>query len=215
LAATPTTTLPPGRRRGGHSRRPDLDDASLQPLHDAVGVTAIDDTTIEFTLSVPKPTFPIILSLWMTFPVPTHLEPFASATPATPGDWGTDPTALVYNGPYVLDSYTPQQQVELSPNPSWSEEYSPVGKAPTLDKLTIRFIDDLAQAANAYRTDELQATDTDLTHLEALVSEFGEGEEYFKFLAPSTRGVEMNLEHPPLDNLDVRLALSGRSTAKR
>ena len=183
-----------------------LDDASLQPLHDAVGVSAVDDLTVEFSLNEPQPTFPIILSLWMTFPVPTHLEPFASATPGTPGDWGTDPAALAYNGPYVLDSYTPQDQVELSPNPSWSADYSPVGKAPTLDKLTIKFIDDLSQAANAYRNDELQATDTDLTQLEALRSDFPD--EYFKFLAPSTRGVEINLDREPLDNVDVRLALS-------
>ncbi|HET9476826.1 MAG TPA: peptide ABC transporter substrate-binding protein [Dehalococcoidia bacterium] len=185
-----------------------LDDASLQPLQDAVGVTAIDDTTIEIKLSVPKPTFPIILSLWMTFPVPVHLPRFAAATPSAPGDWGTDPAALAYNGPYVMDSYTPQLEGVLSPNPNWSEEYSAVGKAPTLDKITVRYIDDLSQAANAYRSGELDATDVDLTQLETLVSEFGDGEEYFKFLAPSTRGVEMNLEHPPLDNLDVRLALS-------
>ncbi len=185
-----------------------LDDASLQPLQDAVGVKALGDTTIEFTLSVPKPTFPIILSLWMTFPVPTHLPRFAAATPSAPGDWGTDPKALAYNGPYVLDTYTPQLESVLTPNPNWSEEYSSVGKAPTLDKLTVRYIDDLSQAANAYRSGELQATDVDLTQLETLRSEFGDGKEYFKQLAPSTRGVEMNLEHKPLDNLDVRLALS-------
>lgn len=177
----------------------------LAALQDAVGVTAVDDLTIEFTLSTEKPTFPIILSLWMTFPVPVHLPRFASATGAAPGDWGTDPAALAYNGPYILTSYTAQDSVTLEPNPNWA---APADVAPTLDLITIKFIDDLAQAANAYRTGELVETDVDLTQLEQLRTEFGDGEEYFKFLAPSTRGLEMNLEKPPLDQLEVRLALS-------
>jgi ABC-type oligopeptide transport system substrate-binding subunit len=141
----------------------------------------------------------------MTFPVPVHIDRFANATPSAPGDWGTDPAALAYNGPYQLDAYSPQESVELSPNPNWA---APADVSPTLDKLTIRFIDDLAVAANAYRTDEVSSTDVDLTQLEQLIAEFGEDEEYFKFLAPSTRGLEMQLEKPPLDIFEFRLALS-------
>lgn len=180
-------------------------DPAVAELESAVGVRAVDDLTIEFTLSTEKPTFPIILSLWMTFPVPVHLPRFANATPAEPGDWGTDPAQLAYNGPYVLISYAPQDNVVLEPNPNWA---APDGVSPTLDQITIRFIDDLAQAANAYRTGELDASDVDLTQLEQLRNEFGDGEEYFKFLAPSTRGLEMQMEKPPLDQLEVRLALS-------
>jgi ABC-type oligopeptide transport system substrate-binding subunit len=187
---------------------PDATDEELQPLHDAVAVEAVDDTTVEFTLLEPQPTFPIIISLWMTFPVPVHIDRFANATPTAPGDWGTDGSALAFNGPYVLTGYSPQESATLEPNESWSADYSPVNAAPTLDTLTIRFIDDLAQAANAYRNDELSSTDVDLTQLETIVSEFGEGEEYFKFLTPSTRGLQMQMEVPPLDDFNVRLALS-------
>ncbi len=180
-------------------------DPAVAALEDAVGVKAIDNLTLEIKLSSEKPTFPIILSLWMTFPVPVHLDRFANATPDEPGAWGTDPAALVYNGPYVLTAYSPKDSVVLAPNANWA---APAGVKPTLAKITIQFIDDLAQAANAYRTGELQSTDVDLTQLESLVTEFGDGEEYFKFLAPSTRGLEMNLEKPPLDKFEVRLALS-------
>jgi oligopeptide transport system substrate-binding protein len=177
----------------------------LDALEAAVGVRAVDDTTIEFTLSTQKPTFPIILSLWMTFPVPVHIDRFANATPEEPGEWGTDPAALAYNGPYVLTAYSPQESVTLEPNPNWA---APAGVSPTLDSITIRFIDDLAQAANGYRTGELSSTDVDLTQLEQLRNEFGDGEEYFKFLTPSTRGLEMQVEKPPLDIFEFRLALS-------
>jgi len=194
---------PDGEAETADDLAPDAPEVAA--LQDAVGVTAVDDLTIEFTLSTEKPTFPIILSLWMTFPVPVHIDRFATATPGAPGDWGTDPAALAYNGPYILTSYSPQDSVTLEPNPNWA---APAGVSPTLDQITIKFIDDLAQAANAYRTGELSETDVDLTQLEQLRTEFGDGEEYFKFLAPSTRGLEMNTEKPPLDILEVRLALS-------
>ncbi len=181
------------------------DSAEVAALAEAVGVKAVDDLTIEFSLNEPQPTFPIILSLWMTFPVPVHLDRFANATPAAPGDWGTDGSALAFNGPYILTGYTPQDSATLAPNPNWA---APAGVSPTLDTITIKFIDDLAQAANAYRTGELDATDVDLTQLESLVTEFGDGEEYFKFLTPSTRGLEMNMEKEPLNIPEFRLALA-------
>ena len=46
-----------------------------QALEDLIGVRAIDDTTIEFTIAEAQPTFNIILSLWMTFPEPQHHNP--------------------------------------------------------------------------------------------------------------------------------------------
>lgn len=174
----------------------------LQALRDAVGVRAVDDLTVEITLANPQPTFPIILSLWMTFPVPAHLFP-------DPGEeWPAGPSApdqLAYNGPYMMTEYTPQDSAVLVPNPNWA---APNGVSPTLDSLTLRFIDDTSVANNAYRNDEIQYSLADTTVLDAVVSEFGEGEEYFKNLKASTRGLEMNLDRPPLDNKDVRLALS-------
>ncbi|HUF52291.1 MAG TPA: peptide ABC transporter substrate-binding protein [Dehalococcoidia bacterium] len=171
----------------------------LQALLAEVGVEATDDTTLVITLSTPKPTFPIILSLWMTFPVPSHLVP-------DPGqEWPTDPAGLAYNGPYVLTEYTPQDHVTLIPNENWA---APNDISPTLDTLTIRFIDDYAVANDAYRTSEVLFARADTAVLSSVVSEFGEGDQYFKAGQPSTRGLQMNLEVAPLDNLEVRLAVS-------
>ena len=41
--------------------------------------------TIEFTLQQPGPAFEILLSLWMTFPVPEHLLPGPQRLPGPPG----------------------------------------------------------------------------------------------------------------------------------
>jgi oligopeptide transport system substrate-binding protein len=165
-------------------------------------VHAIGATTVEYKLIDPQPTFPIILSLWVTFPSPVHLLPNSSDT------WPSGPEApgeLAYNGPYILTGYSSGDNVTLEPNPEWA---APAGVIPTLDRITIKFIDDLAVAANAYRSGEIDATGANVTQLDSLISEFGEGEEYFTSLSPATSGLYLQMEKPPLDKLDVRLALS-------
>ncbi|MDO8691487.1 MAG: peptide ABC transporter substrate-binding protein [Dehalococcoidia bacterium] len=168
-----------------------------QSLEDAIGVKALNDTTLEITLNQAQPTWTIILSLWMTFPAPKHLFQ------TTGDDWPTDPAKLAYNGPYILTSYTAQAEVTLAPNPNWA---APAGVKPTLDKLTIKFIDDLAQADRAFGTGELDFANVDQTQLATIAGQYPK--EYIKDIKPSTRGLEMNLKVPPLEKLDVRLALS-------
>lgn len=173
-----------------------------QALEDAIGVNAVDDTTLEIKLQNPQPTFQIILSLWMTFPAPVHK--FSGAT-SDPWPDGSDPSALAFNGPYMMTEYVSADHITLEPNPNWA---APEGISPTLDRLTLRLIDDSAVAVNAFRTGELEFADVDVTQLETLVAEFGEGEQYFKYPLPSTRGLEYNLADPALSNLNLRLALA-------
>jgi oligopeptide transport system substrate-binding protein len=172
-----------------------------QALEDAIGVNAVDDTTLEINLLNPQPTFPILMSLWMTFPAPKHKFPTGTTSEA----WPTDPTQLVFNGPYAITEYVDADHLTLVPNENWA---APNGIRPTLDQITVRLIDDSAVAVDAYRTGELDFSDVDTSQLRTIVDEFGEGEEYFKFLLPSTRGLEMNMEDPALSNLDLRLALA-------
>jgi oligopeptide transport system substrate-binding protein len=179
------------------------DDPQLETLRAAVGVEASDDHTVVFTLENPQPTFPIILSLWMTFPVPAHILPDPGATwPANPDV----PSTLVFNGPYMMTGYTAGTDATFEPNPNWKAEYGPFNAVPTLDKYTIRWIDDFAVAQRAYENDELDQTTVDLTQLAATVAEFEPTGEYFKHVKAGTRGLEMNVDNPPLDNKDVRMA---------
>jgi oligopeptide transport system substrate-binding protein len=178
-----------------------------QALEDAIGVTAIDDTTIEITVQEAQPTFGIILSLWMTFPAPVHLLPNSSdlwpdPAPATPDQ-------LAYNGPYVLAEYTPGDSAVLEPNPNWA---APDDISPTLDQITLRFIDDFAVADNAYRTGEVDFANVDEAQLQALMDEFEPTGEYLRVVFPGTVGVQMQMENPTLGDpdtgQDVRLALT-------
>ncbi len=171
--------------------------AELDRLKSAVGVTVTGDK-IEFKLVSAQPTFTVLLSLWTYFPVPSHLLP-------DPGEkWPVPPSPkLAYNGPYMVQDYTPQDSITLVPNPNWA---APNGIKPTLDKLVIKYIDKNDVADNAYRTGELDQVFADLGNLASIKAEFGD--QYFRNAVPETRGVEFNLKKPPLDILEFRLALS-------
>ncbi|MEX2238901.1 MAG: peptide ABC transporter substrate-binding protein [Dehalococcoidia bacterium] len=179
----------------------DLASVDLQALEDAIGVTAVDDLTLEITLAQPAPTFPIIMALWMTFPVPIHLDQFASQTADAPGEWGADPGSLAYNGPYVWTDYSTGDRAVVEPNPNWSGAVQP-----TLERIDLPFIDDAAVADNAFRNDELQFALADSAQLRQLEQEFGD--EYLLAVVPTTRGVEMQLDDEVLSDLNVRLALA-------
>jgi len=180
----------------------DLDASTIDAavMEAAIGAKALDDTTIEFTLTDAQPTFQMILSLWLTFPSPVHLLPNSS------DEWpdGLDASALAFNGPYQMIEYKPQDFLKMRPNPNWSPAEG--GVEPTLDTLTIDFIDDNSVSNNAYRNDELDSAMADRAVLQAVVSEFGD--EYLKLVQPATRGLEMQLTDPTLAKLEVRLALA-------
>lgn len=178
-----------------------------QALEDAIGVEAIDDTTLEITIQEPQPTFGIILSLWMTFPVPVHLfpnssDPWPEPAPASPGE-------LAYNGPYMMTKYVPGDSLVLEPNPNWA---APNDISPTLDEITLRFIDDFAVADNAYRAGEVDFANADEAQLRALIDEFEPTGEYKGVIFPGTVGLQMQMADPTLGDAetgqDVRLALT-------
>src|SRR3990170_1869587 len=180
----------------------DLDASTIDAaaMEAAIGAKAPDDTTVEFTLTDAQPTFQMILSLWLTFPSPVHLLPNSA------DEWpdGLDASKLAFNGPYMLLEYKPQDFIKMGPNPNWSPAEG--GATPTLDSLTLKFIDDASVSNNAYRNDELDFALADKAVLTAVVQEFGD--EYFKLVRPSTRGLEMQLKDPTLADLEVRLALA-------
>jgi oligopeptide transport system substrate-binding protein len=97
----------------------------------------------------------------------------------------------------------------MEPNPNWA---APNDISPTLDKLTLRFIDDFAVSSNAFRTGEVDFTNADESTLTALIDEFEPTGEYLKVLFPGTVGLEMQMNDPVLGDpdtgLDVRLALN-------
>jgi len=159
-----------------------------------VGVRAVDATTIEIKLQTAQPTFPIILAMWPTFPVPKHKVATVDA------DW-PGPMENVYNGPFMPSAYVENDRMELVPNPNWAGS-----EKPKVEKIILRYIDDAAVANNAYRSGELDVAIANTTQLAVLRSEFPD--ELISYPSTSTLGLEFQLSKPIWAKKEVRLAFS-------
>jgi oligopeptide transport system substrate-binding protein len=170
--------------------------AELQALRDAVGVKAVDDTTLEVTLLQPKSTFTTIMSLWSAFPARQDIiDKYAEK-------W-TDPGNIVVNGPYTITEFVPKDHVTLVPNPNWALE-----PKPTIQKLTIKFIDDTSVAFRAYQTGEIDLVNFPESEIPTVKADSKLNEAYVLEGTGRIDAIEMQLKDPTLAKFDVRLALS-------
>jgi oligopeptide transport system substrate-binding protein len=160
----------------------------------AIGIRAVDATTLEIKLDKQKPTFHSILALWMTFPVPKHLV-------KAPGAPWPGPLENVYNGPFMPKAYTEKSSMELVPNPHWSGK-----EKPKVEKIVLRYVEDDATSNNAYRSGELDIARANTPQLDVLQSEFPK--ELVSYRAAVTIGLQFQMENPILAKKEVRLALS-------
>jgi oligopeptide transport system substrate-binding protein len=168
----------------------------LQALRDGVGVEAVDDTTLQVTLLQPKTTFATIMSLWSAFPARLDvIDQF--------GEKWTDPGNIVVNGPYTITEFVPKDHVLLEPNPNWALE-----PKPTVQKLTIKFIDDTSVAFRAYQTGEIDIVNFPESEIPTVEADADLKAAYLKEGTGRMDAVEMQLEDPTLSDFNVRLALS-------
>lgn len=85
---------------------------NFEELRAAVGVSAPDERTVQFTLKEPAAYFPSITGLWVTFPMPQ----------AAIEEWGdnwTEAGLIVTNGPYTLREWIHGAEIWIEKNPLW------------------------------------------------------------------------------------------------
>jgi oligopeptide transport system substrate-binding protein len=168
----------------------------LKALRDAVGVKALDDTTLQVTLLQPKATFSTIMSLWSAFPARLDvIEKY--------GEKWTDPGNIVVNGPYTITEFVPKDHVTLAPNPNWALE-----PKPTIQKLTVKFIDDTSVAFRAYQTGEIDIVNFPESEIPTVKANPKLSEAYLLEGTGRIDSIEMQLKDPTLAKFNVRLALS-------
>lgn len=79
---------------------------------DDVGVVALDDTTVEFTLASPAAYFPSISGMWVANAMPQW------AIEANENKW-IEAGLIVTNGPYNMESWIHGGELNLVKNPLW------------------------------------------------------------------------------------------------
>ena len=112
---------------------------------DDVGITAIDDQTLEIKLNTRTDYIISLLSFYHFMPVKQ-----SAVEAKADGAWAKDPAVVVSNGPFVLTSYEIGKGLTLEKNPNyWNAENV------KLDKIEAVFIDEASTAYQAYQADEL------------------------------------------------------------
>lgn len=94
-----------------------------------VGVKALDEYTLEYTLCDPTPYFLTMLSYSIFAPMNRSyflsqggafgIEEFAAAKDSSTYKYGTSPDTIAYNGPYVVKSYTEQNVIVFEYNETY------------------------------------------------------------------------------------------------
>jgi oligopeptide transport system substrate-binding protein len=170
--------------------------AALEIGRAALGVRAIDDLTVEFTLTRPAAAFPQATALWVGSPV--RIE---DVREVFRGGWGSkrvDP--IVGNGPFRLKEWSKGERLVFERN----ERYRlPV----RLARWTKRIVPDAdAQRVmyDAGRVDALAVAPRDAADREALLVR----RDLNRMLGRCTTYVGFNAGRPPFDDANVRLAFA-------
>ncbi|MBP0482210.1 peptide ABC transporter substrate-binding protein [Sagittula salina] len=126
---------------------------------DTLGVKAVDDNTLEVTLSKPLPYFADMVAHATTFPSPSW------AIEAHGKEW-TRPENIVGNGAYILTEHVPKERLVRERNTRyWDNEHT------VLDKVVALVIGDENQALTRYKAGELDKTDIPAGQYPALKDE--------------------------------------------
>jgi oligopeptide transport system substrate-binding protein len=124
----------------------------------SVQVTATDDLTLKMTLVGVTPYWPVILSLWTTFPI--NKKSVDKGGPK----W-TEPANIISNGRYTLDSWTHDQKMVLVRN----EKYR--GKKSAIDRIEYTlFQNPDAQGITAFQAGELDEANVIATSADFVTS---------------------------------------------
>lgn len=168
---------------------------------DTLGVKAVDDYTVEFTLEAPASYFLAISSLWTMHPVPSWtIEEY--------GDKWTDPENIVVNGPYKLEAWSHNEHLSYIKNPTYYNADNV-----QIDRVEVDIITDQFTEIALYESDELDVVGDgpatfpveELARIKddpVLSAELHEGPR------ASTTYVGFTMTKPPFDDVLVRKAFS-------
>lgn len=160
-----------------------------------LGVKALDDHTLEITLQQATPYFLELLTHQTGMPVhPASVEKLGS-------DF-VQPGNMVSNGPYMLESFTPNDKIVLQKNPMFHD-------AANVAIDTVEFIpfEDRANCARRFEAGEvLSCSDIAAEQIKDLRTRLGEQVRVAPYLGTYYYGV--NSKKPPFDDVRVRQALS-------
>jgi oligopeptide transport system substrate-binding protein len=163
---------------------------------DSIGVRAVDDYTVEFTLEQPAGYFPGIAGMWVNRPVPqASIEEFGA-------QW-TEAGNIWTNGSYMLETWEHENKMVMVKNPEYYD-------AKNVDIGTINWamVVEESTAFAMYENGELDVVPAPLEDMDRIKADPTLSAELY--IAPQlcTYYYGFNTTKPPFDDVRVRQAFS-------
>jgi oligopeptide transport system substrate-binding protein len=165
---------------------------------DDVGVVALDDTTVEFTLASPAPFFPSIASMWVLKPQPAWAI----------DEWGikwTEAGLIVTNGPYTMEEWIHGGELNMIRNTLFPEGVFELGN---IDRSQMVMIVEISTAFALYENDELDTSEVPLPEMDRVRADPVLSEELYIAPDSCTYYYGFTNNKPPFDDVRVRRAFS-------
>ncbi|MCB0071189.1 MAG: peptide ABC transporter substrate-binding protein, partial [Caldilineaceae bacterium] len=168
---------------------------------DTLGVKALDDYTVEFTLEAPAAYFESISSLWTLRPVPSWaIEEH--------GDAWTEPENIVVNGPYKLTEWKHGESLSYVKNPTYYDAANV-----QIDNIDVDIITDAFTEIALYESGELDVAGDGpgtfpVEEMQRMLADPVLSQELHTGPRASTTYVGFTTTKPPFDDVLVRKAFS-------
>jgi oligopeptide transport system substrate-binding protein len=163
---------------------------------DSIGVKALDDYTVEFTLEQPAGYFPAIASMWVNRPMPK--EPIDEF-----GDKWTEPGNIWTNGAFALDTWEHENRMVLVKNPHY---YG--AKDVSIEQINYVMVVETSTAFAMYENGELDVAAVPLEDMDRVKADPVLSKELTIAPRLCTYYYGFNTTKAPFDNVLVRQAFS-------
>ncbi len=173
-------------------------DDDLKKLRAAVGVKAVDDSTIEFTMLEANGFWPAVAGLWVGRAQPQWVID-------EKGDRWTETGFQQSYGPYTMKEWVHDSKITLIANPFWPGT-SNIPK-PKIQEITWTMLDEPPALAN-YETGKLDVAVVPLTDIDRVKADAKLSKEFKVAPVLCTYYYGYNTKKAPMDNPKVRLAFS-------
>lgn len=172
----------------------DIIDGKAKP--DTLGVKALDDKTLQVTLSEPVPYFPDTL-------IHTSVKPVHQKTVEKFGEKWTDPANIVVNGPYKISEWQVNDKIVLERNENYYDNANT-----TLNKVVMLAIPSSTTDVARYQSGEIDVTKNEIPteQFASLKEQLGDQLQVSPMLC--TYYYEFNTVKPPFNDARVRRALA-------
>jgi oligopeptide transport system substrate-binding protein len=181
-----------------HTADPSSSVEQIEALAQAVGVEALDPTTVEFTLTEPAGHFLAIAGLPLN-------RPLHQVTVEQHGPRWTEPGHVVSNGPYVLAGWFHGDSMALERNPLWPGWQESTGNVARIEMAMLA--DDQAALA-LYEAGGLDSIAVPPQGLEPATADPLLSQELSIVATSCSEYLGFDNSRPPLDDVLVRRALS-------